>query len=182
MKKIGVFFLGMLVVMAVLVNMGWIKEQGLFGVTDSVYSSITPVVKKVTDTITDIFAEDTIEFEDGEMVVVNRIRFKDSAGVSYYCDILGKVDFSAEDSSHWNTLGQQLDPMGEWEICDTNYSGELSIKTNFFMIRIVDESLKFPNNVFWWKTGPLATGKCETKVMLYSEYVENYKGKDVFLA
>ena len=177
MNKALIIFVCFLVIMAILVGAGYVKDRGFFGNASFLYGSISPVIEKAETIIREYILPTRIEYADDDEVAVIRARF-DIDEADYYCDILAKTEPTKKDQNFQNV--NPLHSLYNYEICDTNYPFELSFYNNPLWMQIVDKSSSA--DIVVWRRVLFFGDDYESKVMLYSEYLEHYKGKDVSLA
>ena len=176
MKKIFSCLLCLMLFLAVLVNAGWMEERGFYSVVDEAYQVVTPLVKTSSNVLTKLFSTDDvkIEFSDDDYIRLHRAFFKDSEGNWYYFDY-------ANLATDLNTM-VPYGNIGEYQKLDTNWPNKLTLKVSVGMIRITDMSQPVLHRTLWSKFGQIWTGKYQTKLMTYSEYLANYYGKYCYLS
>lgn len=171
MQKVLSFVLCLMLFLAVMVNAGWMEERGFYGVVDEAYQIITPVTRTVTNALTKLFVVDDVKLDlsDDDVIRLHRAFFEDSEGNWYYCDYVNLVT-DLNTMVPWGVIG-------DYQIVDTNWPNKLKLKVTIYTIRIADMSLKPLHRTLWTKVGQVWTGRYQTKVMKYSEYLEDYYGK-----
>lgn len=179
MKKIIPVFASLMLVMAILVSGGYVKERGFFYTFEDVYDKYSSVAIKGANSLVDFELGTRTEFEPDEKVSFVRIWLV-IGGDGHYVDLLATLDFDNPDFSIYNVHRDLIS--GNYQISDTNYPGDLKIVKTFGYFKIYDDDKKWPRRYVWMYLRPFFyDSDPEYLTLTYLDYVTNYRGKAIHL-
>lgn len=165
MHKVLSFVLCLMLFFAVLVNVGWIREEGFYGAVDDVYSVVSSASQALVNGVSSVLKVDVppMAFGNNDEVVLLRGIFKDSSGIWYYGDFVWKP-------------AETYEMFPAVYLVDTNYPNKLTPYFNSGTFQLRDKSLPVFRRTVWfyYTANNYTNGYYYIKEMTYGNYLDNY--------